>query len=322
MKIETRLFINTRKIIFTMVLSSLLAESGFAAKSASLPQAEEPNLESRLIQRNIQLSQWFDGMAEGLDLFLVGRRITRTRNETKVVLENITFSEERRSLKNNFVLGIFPRLPNLEKYWALKFTSFDEREDRRRVNNNFIRETNRRTNYGATAAWYRRFGKVRTSFEPRIELQDPLRISHSLSFESIAEFRKTAINPKLELYASARRGPGVFQALNFNFALSKKFLLTWINEGDYQDKARLYSVNNGLVLGHFLTKKSTLSYNFIINSINRPVYHLDGYTASISYNELVYTKVFDYTLTPYITWVRANDFKGQVGAILNLRVTF
>lgn len=306
----------------TWLMMLAFAEPARATKKATLPKAEEPTLEAKLIQRNIQISQWFDGMAEGLDLFLVGRRMTQARNETKVVLENLTFSEEGRSPKNNFVLGVFPRFPNLEKYWALKFTSFDEREDRRRVNNAFVRQTNRRTNYGATAAWYRSFGKVRTSFEPRIELQDPLRISHSLSFESVAELRSVAVNPKIEFYASARRGPGVFQALNFNFSLSKQYLLTWVNEGDYQDTARLYSVNNGLILGHFISNRATLSYSMIVNSTNRPNYHIEGYTGSISYNELVYRRIFDYTITPYVTWVRSNDFKPQAGGILNLRVTF
>jgi hypothetical protein len=311
-----------RQGVLLLVFSAGLIDSSQAVSKSALPQPEEPTLEEKLIQRNVRISQWFDGLAEGLDLFFVGKRLTREKNKTRVTLENITFSEESRNLKNNFVLGIYPRFPNLEKYWALKMTSFDEREYRRAASNNFSRQPNRTTNYGATAVWYRRFGSVRTSFEPRIEFQNPVRISHSVSFESVANFDSFVVNPRLELYASSRKGPGVFQALYFNFNLGQKWSLTQINEGDYLDKARLFSVNNGFSFGQLLSQKSTLSYNFFINSLSRPQYHLHGYTVSVSYNELVYKNVFDYTVTPYMEWTRPYKYRGRVGAVVNLRLIF
>ncbi len=292
------------------------------AKGKKLDPLVEPNFEQRMIQTNIQVSEWFDGVAEGIDLFLVGKQKTRDRNQTRVTLEHTTYSFEDRSLKNNFSLGIFPRFPNLEKYWALKFTSYDEKETRRGARANYVGQTRRRQNYGATAAWYRKIGNVRTSFEPRIELQDPLRISHSLSFDSSAQFENFEIRPKLELYASARRGPGFYQGLNFNYFLSKIYTLSLINQGDYVDNTRTLSVNNGISLAHDVSKKTSMSYTFMTTSINRPNYHLDGYTVSVSFNEMVYKKIFDYTITPYVEFLKANSFTGQVGGILNLRLMF
>lgn len=323
-------------IKFLLSLSTVLAIScsGYGQSKGKGTPATEPvptdsldkppqTLEEKMIQRNIEISEWFDGVADGIDLFLVGSRVEKkTKNPTRVLVENITYSEERKSLKNNTSIGIFPRFPNLEKYWSLKFTTYDEKEDRRNVRNNYIAQNPRRKNYGATAAWYRKFGNIRTSFEPRIELQDPLRISHSLSFESIADFGAYEVNPKLELYASARRGPGTFQALNVNIHLTKKLSLTLINEGDYLDKTRLYNVNHGFSFGHILTRKTSMSYSLIANYQNRPHYHLEGYTASISWNEMIYKKIFDYSLTPYVQYLKTNSFKGKVGGILNLRFNF
>lgn len=319
-----------------MCLSSVLAFSwpSYGKKPATAPKPVDATpatitdkapqtLEERFIQRNIEMSEWFDGVADGIDLFLVGKRVVKkTTNPTRVTIENITYSEENRSVKNNTSIGIYPRFPNLEKYWSLKFTTYDEKQERRNVQNSYITKNPRQRNYGATAAWYRRFGSVRTSFEPRIELQDPLKISHSLSFESVADFGSHEINPKLELYASASRGPGTYQALNFNFHLTKKLTLTLINEGDYLDKTRLYNVNNGFVFGHILTKKTSMSYSFIVNSNNRPHYHMEGYTAALSWNEMIYKKIFDYSISPYIQFLKADSFKGKTGGVLNLRLNF
>lgn len=281
-----------------------------------------PNLEQQMIDQNIQISEWFDGVAESVDLYIVGKKVSKDRNESRVTIENTTYSRERKKLTNNTSIGVFPRFPNLEKYWALKFTTYDEKENRRGIKNNYIDRSVRRKNYGATLAWYRRLGRVRTTFEPRIELQDPLRISHSISFDSKADFGTYEMRPKFELYASARRGPGFYEALDFNFFLAKDWTLTLINQGDYLNQTRTFTANNGFSLGHEVSKKSSLSYGLIFNSNNRPNYHLQGYVASVSFNEMVYKKIFDYTISPYLEFLRENSFKGKVGAVLNLRVTF
>ncbi len=292
------------------------------AETKKLDPLVEPNFEQRMIQKNIQVSEWFDGVAEGIDLFLVGKQTTRNRNKTRVTLEHTTYSFENKSLKNNFSLGIFPRFPNLEKYWALKFTSYDEKENRRGARANYVGQNTRRQNYGATVAWYRKIGNIRTSFEPRIELQDPIKISHSLSFDSSAQFEKFEIRPKLELYASAKRGPGFYQGLNFNYFLSKMWTMSLINQGDYVDNKRTLTVNNGISFGQEVSKKTTMSYTFMATSINRPSYHLNGYNVSVSFNEMVYKKIFDYTIIPYVEFLEPNSFAGQVGGILNLRLMF
>jgi hypothetical protein len=282
----------------------------------------DQSLERRFIERNIEISEWFDRMADGLDLFLVGRRITNQKNQTRVQFENDSYTQEATAFKDTVSIGIYPRFPNLEKYWALKFTSYDEKEESRNETSNYFNPSSRRQNYGATVAWYRHFGRIKTSFEPRVELQSPIRISHSLAFESVANFEKFEFNPKVEFYASARRGVGTAQKLNWNFFLTKKYNLTFINEGDYVDRDRTYSVGNGVALGQIISRRTNFSYGFNVYSNNRSNYHLDSYVTSVSWNELVYRKIFDYTITPYMQFSKGDHFRRRFGMIANLRLNF
>lgn len=313
-----------RALLATGILIILFCGGSVALGKPPVKQAPEAEatLEQTLIDQNILISEWFDGVAESIDFFLVGEKSTKNQNQTRITVENTSYSRESEDLRNNTSIGVFPRFPNLEKYWALKFTTYDEKEARRGIKENFVNKTTRRKNYGATVAWYRKFGSVRTSFEPRIELQDPLRISHSLTFDSSAKFEEYEIRPKLELYTSARRGPGFFEALDFVFFLNKDWTLTLINQGDYLDQTRTYTANNGFSIGHEISKKSVISYGLIFSSTNRPNYHLASYVASVSFNEILYKKVLDYTITPYLEFSETQSFKGEVGGVLNIRLTF
>lgn len=292
------------------------------APSQPSPLAQRTQLEKKLIKGNIAVSEWFDGVAEGLDLFLVGRRVTQARNETSVRIENATFFVERETPYNTTGLVVIPKLPNLEKYWKLKFTSYDERRDKRGFSNTGLQPTPRERNYGATVGLFRKLGDVRTAFEPRIELQDPLKISHSLTFESIADLKTYEVNPKLQLYASPTRGTGVFVATNIFVPLTKVYSLTFINEGDYEEKTHVFSVLNGVSLGQMISDESALAYNIAFNSSNKPGYHLDKFSLSVAWSQVLYKRILDYQITPHLDFEKHKSFTGVPGLIFNVNVNF
>ncbi len=296
---------------------------GFAAEAPKDPvrEAEGESLEERFIEGDIMVSDWFDGIAEGIDLFLVGKRITHKRNETNVRLTNSTYYAELSGLTNSPSISVNLRLPNVEEYWNLKFTSYDETTERG-VRNNQLRTTPQEKNYGASVGLFKKLGDVRTSFQPRIELRDPLQVGHLLAFESLAEFKTYRVNPRLEFYANPSKGTGIFHALNFNFRLSKKFSMTLINEGEYEDKKHLYSVTNGIALGQGVTKKTSFSYGFYLGSNNQPNYHLQSYTFAISWAHTLYNKILDYSLTPQLSFDRANSFTGVPGISFGISLNF
>lgn len=278
--------------------------------------------EQRFIRGNIAVSEWLDGVAEGLDLFLVGKDISDRRNDTSVTLRNSTYSVEGENVSNRISLSVNPRLPNLEEYWQLKFTSYDEREEARGVRRGYLRQDPREENYGATIGLIRRLGNVRTSFQPRIELQDPLRVSHSLTFESLLDLEKVDMNPKVEFFAKPDKGVGIFTALNLNYQISPKYSFTLINEGEYEEKLNKLLVTNGVALGQDLTASTALSYSLIFTSHNRESYHLNGSSFAISWNHLIYRRILDYQVTPHVDFLDENHFKPKLGLTVNVSLHF
>ncbi|RYZ85908.1 MAG: hypothetical protein EOP06_15515, partial [Proteobacteria bacterium] len=132
--------------------ASLPAPGSTGPTTPDVPPApgDEITWEQWFFKSNIAVSEWFDGVAEGLDLFLVGKKLTNKRNESFIRIENTTVSSEGSSPGNSFAFIVNPRLQNLEEYWHLKFSTYDEQEERRNVKNEYLRQTQRRENYGAT----------------------------------------------------------------------------------------------------------------------------------------------------------------------------
>lgn len=296
------------KISTLFVLSLLMSLPCF-----SQSKNDSPTIETDLIQKNIEISNWFDGIAEGIDLFIVGKKLTTKRNETSVRLENTTFVKERESEKNETSMNIDLRLPNVEEYWQLKFTTYDETKEKRNAQKANLRQSPRERNYGATVGVFRKLGSVRTAFQPRLELQDPLKVSHSLTFESIADMKTYDVNPKLEFFANPNDGTGIFTALNFHIDLSKVYSLTFINDGEYKEKYHIFDVTHGVSLGQSVSLKSSLSYNLFFDSNNRDNYHLESYAVSLGWNHLLYRKILSYQVSPYVEFAKSKSFAGVPG---------
>lgn len=277
--------------------------------------------ERQFIDSNIAISRWFDSLTEGIDLFLVGPQLQSERNETSVKIENTTFSTEGTPPGNQTNIIINPRFPNLEKYWNLKFTSYNE-QDERGAKNSLLRQSPRETNYGATIGVFKSIGKIRTSFQPRIELQNPLKISHSLAFETIIFFDRFQVNPKIDLFANATNGTGVFQAINFNFILTNIFSLTLINEGTYTEKTHKYITTNGFSLGQAISNTDAMAYSLLFFSSNRDNYHLESYSVSASWYHIFYKRILDLQLTPHLDFAGDRSFTGQAGITLRLTLNF
>lgn len=282
----------------------------------------EKSFERRMIDGNIEVSEWFDGVAEGIDLFLVGKKLTNKKNETKVIIENTTFVKERESVNNTSSLNVNLRLPNVEEYWQLKFTTYDESQEKRNTQKGNLRRSPRERNYGATVGLFRKLGSVRTAFQPRIELQDPLQVSHTLTFESVADMKTYEINPKLEFFANPRQGTGIYTAINFHLELSKYWSLTFINDGEYEEKSHKFEVTNGASFGQTVNKTSSLSYNLFFDSNNQKEYHLEAYSFSVGWNQLLYKNVLSYNISPYVEFQKPNGFKGVPGLSFTLAIIF
>jgi hypothetical protein len=286
------------------------------------PGEANSSFEKSFIDTNIVVAEWLDGVAEGLDLFLAGKRLTDKKNETSVKLENSTFYKERQEPQNSGSINLNLRLPNVEEYWQLKFTSYDETKEKGGAERGNLRKAPRERNYGASVGLFQKLGDVRMAFQPRIALQDPLKVSHSLVFESVADLKTYRVNPKLEFFGNPDDGTGIFVALNFNFELSKVHSLTVINDGEYKSKSHLFSGSNGISIGQVRTKTTSISYNLFFDSNNKTNYHLEAYTISVAWNHLIYKNILDYQISPYYEFPRERNFVGIPGLTFTVALNF
>ena len=148
-------------------------KSAVEAKKAQFtktPLIEDTTFEQDMLETNRGIGLWFDQMADNVDLFLVGHRVTTKPNNSRIVFENTTYSRETSNLTNLTNISFNPAFPNLEKYWNLKFTTYDDTAISRGDEKGYARATPRQ-NYAATVGLFRKFDDVRVAYEPRIEIR-------------------------------------------------------------------------------------------------------------------------------------------------------
>jgi hypothetical protein len=307
---------------FTFLLIFFGIHSTYAAEAPSIVVEKNETFEEQFIQKNIEISNWLDRVAEKIDLFLVGKRVTNRKNETYVRIQNSTFSQEGEPFINTFSVNFNPRFPNLEDFLQLKFTSTNDRDETRKAVSSNLNQNQTEKKYGAAVGLFKKLGTWKTSFQPRVSLQNPIKLSHSLNFENVSQVKSTKVNPKLEFFADADKGIGFYNAINFSFALTKIYSLTFINDGEYLEKLHMYTVNNGFELAQLYSDKIYLGYSLILTSNNRPSYHLENYVVAFSWSHQIYKKILDYQLIPQVDFQKEKRFKGSAGLRLNVNLNF
>jgi hypothetical protein len=288
------------------------------------PPKKEQDWEASLIDDNRAISEWFDGMAEGLDLFLTGKKYTKRKNETRVIVETGLFASEKEPFSDASSFNLNLRLPNFEEYWNLTFSSYDETREHSVTQTN-LRQSAREKDYGARLGFFKKLGNVRAAFQPRVSFAGRFKISHSMTFESVAESRTGfRLNPKMQFYADADQGVGIFGAFNFNFPLNRnrRVGITFINEGDYKDRMHLFSVTNGLVIAQKVSSTKLMQYGVYFNSVNEPNYQLAEYILQLNWSHMLYKNMLGYELVPYLNFNRTYSFAGYYGGSVYLRLYF
>ncbi|MGE0526025.1 MAG: hypothetical protein AB7P49_03100, partial [Bdellovibrionales bacterium] len=179
------------QILLSFFLSFVLIASSTAAAD------EDPTLRERALETTESISHQIQRAARQLDLVLAGKKYTDKENDSEIKISQLVTWSEGGQLRTSTDFGINLRLPNLEKRWQLRFSSFDEREEERNVRQRRIRTAPREQENGASFLFfYRELGNVKTTFQPRLELKDPLEMSYTLRFESSAEEGRLRLAPR------------------------------------------------------------------------------------------------------------------------------
>ncbi len=283
---------------------------------------EKPQgFEKNMIENNKLVAKWLDFVAEKIDIFLAGTKLTTKKNNTTILIDNSTYVNQGRDTANSTSINLNLHLPNVEEYWQLKFTSYDETQEKSELQKATVNSP-RQKNYGASVGLVKKLGRIRANFQPRLALQSPLKISHSLRFEIEAEYDKYKVTPKLEFFANPDDGTGVFFALSPTYTINPIYSLTYINEGEYKDKLHILTVANGISLGKSVSPRASLGYAFVVYSVNQPSYHMDGYSVLYSWNYTIYKKILDYKLTPHLDFAKESSYTGNPGVTFSVGLKF
>lgn len=278
--------------------------------------------EELFLNYNKAIADWFDRTAEHIDLFFIEKKLTEKQNPSKIRIDNIASSSEGQTVTNKARISAVLRLINVEEYWQLKFSTYDENSESRNSKAIYLQKTERNDNLGASVSLFRKLGDVNVSFQPRVSIQNPLKVSHSIIFESTANMPSYKINPKLELYAKGDTGAGVYWVLNFNFVLNDYLNLVLINNGDYISTLHLEIVTNGFSIEQILNDQMSLTYGSLFFSTNQVLYHLDSYSFFTTWSHVLYKNILSYKITPHLDFNTNGNYTGRAGLALGINLDF
>ncbi len=278
-------------------------------------------LEEKVIEKDKAIAEKIDDLAESIDLFLAGRKLTDRKNDTRLRLigfaENYEGGESQTTGHVDFSL----RLPNLEEYWQLKFTSSEPTEFQS-LDRNRPGAAPGRTKYGASLGLFRRLGNFDTTFQPRISLTDPLTTFYLLAFTNKVRGTYLTFRPEFKFFADSQEGTGQTASFGIDYPFSKTTVLRLINEEQYLDLQALFSTNIGPEFLFSFNEKTGMTTSLTFYSISRPVYHLDHYIYLFSIRHQIYKNIFYVQLSPSLKFEKTNNFKGKAGIGLQLEFVF
>lgn len=288
---------------------------------------DKPNFAERTIRTVDKTADSFaeiiDKNADRIDIALAGKKYTKAKNNSSITIKQLIVSNEGGVLRNSTAFGINLRLPNLEKRWQVRFSSYDENEEARNLQERRFRTRPRENKPGAALLFFRKLGKVKTTFQPRLELKDPLAMSYLLRFESEGTIAPIRINPRLDLFADPLRGTGEYFHLNFSYTLAPRWELSLLNEEEYRERTNGLNVNHAIALDHALADDKGIGISFVTNSVNLgSPYHLNSYSISTAYAQELAENRLRFVAATFLTFTKPEAFKGDAGCSLQIEVIF
>jgi hypothetical protein len=286
------------------------------------PPKPEKTIESRILKAGDAVQKAVEKTAERTDLMIAGKRYTKKKNKSSITYRQFVTWQDGRGVKFPGDFGFNLKLPNLEKRWQLRFSSYDEEADRRNLQEQRVRTTAPPKDYGAGLFFFEKLGNVKTSFQPRLQLSNPLTMSYTLRFENEAEVKPLKLNSRVELFADPKKGTGEYASLEFRFRLTERTELGFQNTEEYHERDNYFVTQHGLSLDHSLTPTRAVGTSFIAACNNKTQYHLDQYTYSWVVVQQVYPERLQLSLTPFLAFYKAAGFQGKTGITLQGNLTF
>lgn len=271
---------------------------------------------AKFVSRNLKWS------ANKIDLFLAGKKYTAKPNPTSANLSQYVTYLEGGHVKTSTDFGLNMRLPNVEKRWQLRFSSYDEDKENRDLSQRRVRTQARPTDYGAAFQFFEKLGNIKTTFQPRVVLKNPVGINYILRFETVGEIKRFRVVPRVDFFADAGKGTGVYSSLEFQWEISRDSDLTWNNSQEYRDQENYYLVQHGFSYDHSVGYNKAIGGSVTTSYNNRQTYHLHSLDFSIDVTQTFYDQLVSASLSPFIGFGKGDHFKGKTGITFAMKVAF
>ena len=259
--------------------------------------------------------------AEQIDITLAGKRYTDHANDSRATLSQLVNWTEGGVVRTSTDFGVNLRLPNVEKHWQLRFSTYDEEKEERNLTQRRVRNAPREREYGTSLFFLRKLGDVKITFQPRLQLKNPLDMSYVLKFTSAAAQKRFRIEPKLELFADATKGTGEYFSLAFVYQLRKTLELAFESEEEYTAKDHSFTTRHGLTLDYAHSKRDGFGTAVVVSSANHN-FHLTNITYNVQWSHIFYKDLLVSGLSPYLAFDKSNRFKGKAGISFILTALF
>jgi hypothetical protein len=316
-------FLISSTVYIAVICPAVAAESAQVSTNSakcSPPPAVATESSAEHIAKSI--SDTITREANWLDLFLAGKKYTTDRNQSSAELRQHLSWRDLSGYSNSTDVNLDIRLPNLEKRWALRFSSYDEGEEERDLLNAGVRLRPREKRPGAALVFAQELGNIKMNFQPRLLLKDPLVLNYILRIYSQAEKGPLKFNPQLQLFADAEKGTGELGSVDFGFQITRFTGVSFRSDEEYSDFENKFATNQSLSIGHALREDIGISLAGSAYSNNEPVFVLQSLNAAISFSHVLKAKRLSYAVSPYLDFPRGNAFHGIFGVSLEITVSF
>jgi hypothetical protein len=311
-----------RSVFFILILILSFSHLIFDSSAYAAPIKEELPLDQKLVQDDKKITEKIDDIMSDVDVALAGEKLVETTNVTRITIRNQLNWPSGGPFAYNPHLDLRLHLPNLEKKWQLKFVTYNEDQVDRGINRDRLRTAPVSNDYAGSIGFFQKLGEVNAEFQPRIEYSGGFQFSYFLKLTSSANKKYFSIHPEAQFFARSDTGIGQYLAANVDIPLYKTFVLTVIDEEQYQDQANIFSTNNGLGISYNYNDAMSQNTTFVVESNTRPNYHLDRFTIASAFTHKLYKNVLHYTIRPYLAFPSELVFVGQPGINVELDLIF
>ncbi len=153
----------------------------FSLPVFSQEKAGDEDFTSFLLRQHQSVSDLIDASATTLDLFLAKQKYVSQKNLTELTLYNNYAIKEAGTRIYHPSLGLRLDLPNLQRKWQLKFTTYDVDSTERGVARN-RRRTSNEEKIGTSLGFFSELGALKTELRPLLEFRPQFETSYLLKF--------------------------------------------------------------------------------------------------------------------------------------------